>query len=175
MSLWEKQLRMGGDEEGRLLNEVKKRYTEYFKTGCLYHVVPYEGMVETLQELKAAGVRLAVLSNKPHVNTKSVIETVFGTELFDWIQGQTPEIPRKPDPAGVFRVLEKLGVQPQDCLYVGDTGTDMQTGTAAGLYRVGVLWGFREEKELRENGADRVIARPQELLEIARQETRREL
>lgn len=161
-------LQFGGDEECALFDEAKKRYMKYFETDCLYHVVPYEGIVETLKGLKEKGARLAVLSNKPHENTKKVIESVFGAGLFDWVQGQTPEIPRKPDPAGAFAVAEKLGVQPEDCLYVGDTGTDMKTGSSAGMYTVGVLWGFREEPELWENGADCVITKPQQLLEIYR-------
>lgn len=167
-------LKFGGDEDCILFEEAKKRYMKYFETDCLYNVIPYEGIVETLHELKSRGARLAVLSNKPHENTKMVIESVFGTELLDCILGQTPEIPRKPDPSGAFLVAQKLGVEPERCLYVGDTGTDMKTGTAAGMYTVGVLWGFRGEPELLENGADQIIGRAQELLDIY-SEVRREI
>ena len=80
--------------------------------------------------------------------------------------GEQPGIPRKPDPAGVYRILEALDVKPEECLYFGDTNTDMKTGTAAGIYTVGVLWGFRDREELVENGAMELAERPQQLLEL---------
>ena len=70
----------------------------------------------------------------------------------------------KPDPAGVFVVLKELGLSPEECLYVGDSGVDMQTGKAAGLFTIGVLWGFRGRQELEENHADVVIETPKMLL-----------
>ena len=68
--------------------------------------------------------------------------------------------------AGAYRLLEEMGIQPSDCTYVGDTKTDMLTGRAAGLYTLGVLWGFRDRMELEENGADRIVAHPSEIGDI---------
>ena len=156
-------LRFAGDEEGAQFEKVKDRYLEYFKEGCLYHVKPYPGITETLKELKVAGAKLGVLSNKPHENTRNVIRTVFGEGIFDWVQGQSDAFPRKPDPAGALYIAEQFGVKPEECMYMGDTGTDMKTGTAAHMYTVGVKWGFRGEEELRENGADAVAEKAGEL------------
>ena len=128
-----------------------------------YHVVPYDHMVWALEELKRNGVKIAVFSNKPHESAIGVVETVFGKDLFDHIQGQTDLIPIKPDPAGVFEILEKFGVEKDECLYFGDTGTDMETGTAAGLHTVGVLWGFREEAELKVLHPERILKDPCEI------------
>ena len=72
----------------------------------------------------------------------------------------------RPDPTGLKEILKQLDVSPEECLYVGDTATDMKTGKSAGAYTVGVLWGFRSEQELRENHADVIISRPEEILEI---------
>jgi phosphoglycolate phosphatase len=72
----------------------------------------------------------------------------------------------KPDPSVVLSVVEKFGATPDECIYVGDTSTDMQTGKNAEIYTVGVLWGFRGRDELVENGADTVIEKPRELYEI---------
>ena len=142
---------------------------EYFKEGCLHNVKPYPGIVEALKELKKQGAKLAVLSNKPDSNTKNVIRTVFPEEgLFDWVQGQSGAFPRKPDPAGALYIAEQFGVKPEECMYLGDTSTDMKTGTAAGMYTVGVLWGFREERELRENGSDAIAGQADEIAEIYR-------
>jgi phosphoglycolate phosphatase len=78
--------------------------------------------------------------------------------------GALPSIPKKPDPAGALLIAQKLGVSPQQFLFLGDTKTDMMTAVAAGMFPVGALWGFRTEKELRESGASEVIAHPSELL-----------
>ena len=161
-------LRFAGDEEGVHFKEVKERYMEYFNEGCLYHVKPYPGIVDTLKELKAQGAKLGVLSNKPHENTENVIHTVFEEGVFDWIQGQSDAFPRKPDPAGALYIAERFGVKPEECMYMGDTGTDMQTGTAAHMYTVGVEWGFRDAEELQKNGANVVVKKAEELIEIYR-------
>ena len=73
---------------------------------------------------------------------------------------------RKPAPDAPLSMAELFQVTPAECVYVGDTWTDMQTGKAAGMYTVGVLWGFRDRQELEENHADQIISRPEELLEL---------
>ena len=132
----------------------------------MYQVKPYEVSVPMLEELKRREFRTAVLSNKPHANSVSVVEGLFGKNMFDCVMGQQEDVPRKPDPAGVYRIEKLLGLEPEDFLYVGDTGVDMKTGKAAGLFTVGVLWGFRNRKELEENHADAIISRPAELPEL---------
>lgn len=161
-------LRFGGDEEGVRFEEAKKIYTEYFAEGCLYRVKAYPGIPDMLTELKDCGAKMAVLSNKPHENTENVIERVFGKELFDLVQGQCELFPRKPAPDGALYLAQQMGVSPQECIYAGDTGTDMQTGKAAGMYTIGVLWGFRGREELVREGADCVIKTATELSAIYR-------
>ena len=148
-----------------LYEEVKAEYDKLFAVDCMYQVKPYAGIPELLSELKGRGIRVAVLSNKPHPNTCKVIHDLFGDAVFDVIQGQTPEINQKPSPDGVFLIAAALGIAVEELLYVGDTNTDMQTGKNAGAFTVGVLWGFRDRKELEENHADAIIARPLELLD----------
>ena len=123
-------------------------------------------MRETLTELKRRGLRLAVLSNTPHEATYLAVTGLFGDDVFDVIQGLEPGMKRKPAPDGAWKIAEALSVKPEDCMYVGDTNTDMQTGKAAGMYTIGVLWGFRDRQELEENHADRIISYPEELLKI---------
>ncbi len=159
-------LRFGGDSGSVHFEEAKRLYTGYFKEGCLYNVKAYPGIPEVLARLKEQGAKLAVLSNKPHENTVNVIEKVFGPELFDLVQGQSELFPRKPAPDGALYLAESLQAVPEECLYIGDTGTDMKTGKAAGMYTVGVLWGFRDRQELVRDGADCVIADAAELADI---------
>ena len=154
----------GGDERLEHFDEVYETYLEIFAKDCMYQVKPYEGICALLEELKRLSVRIAVLSNKPDRDSLRVVEALFGKGYFDFVQGQREDIPRKPDPAGVYRIMEAFVLPAGDFLYVGDSGVDMKTGRAAGIFTVGVLWGFRDRKELVENGADAVISKPLELL-----------
>ena len=78
--------------------------------------------------------------------------------------GQREGFPRKPAPDGALLIAETLGVQPSECLYIGDTDVDMKTGSAAGMDTVGVLWGFRDREELEQNHAGYIASSPEELL-----------
>ena len=111
-------------------------------------------------------MKLAVLSNKPHGQTQDVVQTYFGTELFDWVQGQKEGVPRNPDPQAACFIAEQLGVSSEECVYIGDSDVDMQTGNAAGMKTVGVTWGFRSKEVLLEHSAHCTIDNAEELIEI---------
>lgn len=164
-TLLERALKHSGDEQLNHLEESKVIYTELFAKLCMYNVEPYAGIVELLEGLKARGIKIAVLSNKPHERTVENIEAVFGKGYFDCVAGEQPGIPRKPDPAGVYRILEQLGERPENCMYFGDTNTDMKTGLGAGLTTVGVTWGFRDRAELEACGPQYVIDDVREVFE----------
>ena len=144
-------------------------YLREFERYCMYEVKPYRGIVELLRALKQKGLKLAVCSNKPDSQAKAVVEELFGADLFGEVHGQREGVPRKPSPAGPLQIAEAFGVAPENCLYLGDTNTDMQTGKAAGMFTVGVLWGFRDRKELEENHADAIVAAPSEVLALLEQ------
>lgn len=165
-TLVERVLRDAGDKDLLHLEEAYQAYREIFDKDCTYKVVVYDGMTETLRKFKAMGVKLAVLSNKPHVQTKKVIYSLFGDDLFDWVQGQQDGIEKKPDPSGTLKIAETFGVKPEECMYVGDTNVDMMTGNRAGMFTVGVLWGFRDEKELLANHAHALAEKPEDLIQL---------
>lgn len=158
-------LQVSGDENAGRLEEGMKVYGRIFGANCTYHVTPYEGIPEMLDELKKRGMKLGVLSNKPHGQTVDVAEKIFGSGMFDEIQGQSESLARKPDPAGVFYLLEKMQISKEECLYIGDSEVDIATGSAAGVKSVGVSWGFRSRETLKEAGAQIIIDVPQELLQ----------
>lgn len=163
--LIERCLEAGGDAEHVYFDRAFEEYKKTFEEYCMYQVKPYDGILPLLRELKKRGVKLAVLSNKPHLRTLDVIHDIFGDGTFDVVRGQQDGVPRKPSPVGVQLILEELGLTPEDLLYIGDTGTDMQTGKAAGAFTVGALWGFRTKEELLANHADAVIENPLRLLD----------
>lgn len=127
---------------------------------------PYAGMTEAVASLKAAGIKLGVISNKIHEMTVRCVEHFFPIGTFEVILGQREGVPRKPDPAGAFDALGILGVPAAECAYVGDSDVDMQMAHAAGLTAVGVSWGFRHEAELVAEHPHFLIHKPSELLPI---------
>jgi len=167
--LIEQSLRAAGDPKAKRIEEAMEVYGRIFKKYCTYHVAPYEGIVDMLQELKKEGVQLAVLSNKPHLQTKDVVATFFDEDTFARVYGQQEGVPRKPDPAAVHMILEELEVSREECLYIGDSDVDMQTGCAAGVPAVGVTWGFRTKDVLIEHGATYVVDKPEEIISIVKE------
>ena len=129
----------------------------------LYLTKTYDGIPELLGELKKAGVKTAVLSNKPHNVAHVVVEELFG-KAFDAVWGKKPEFPAKPDPCAALNICRMLGVEPKDAVFAGDTCVDIETGKNGGFYTVGVLWGFRERKELVSAGADALAEKAADIL-----------
>jgi len=130
-------------EAERLFNLYKKDYQEHL----LDETLPYSGIPSLLEKLKAHGIRLAVLSNKPHASAVRICDTLF-PGLFEIAWGDRPNVPKKPDPTAVWSALEEMGVSKDKAVYIGDSETDIRTAKNAGLCSVGVLWGFRDEKVL---------------------------
>ena len=113
------------------------------------------GVREMLARLKAAGVRMAVFSNKADEYARAVVARYFDASLFEIVRGAMPDVPTKPAPEGTRALMAALGVKPDGgVLYVGDSNVDVETAHNAGLPCCGVLWGFRTREELTEAGAE---------------------
>lgn len=164
--LIEESLKVSGDPKASRIEEGMKIYGRIFDQNCTYHVTLYEGIPEMLKALKDRGIHLAVLSNKPDRQTVKVVKEIFGDNIFDYAQGQKDGIRRKPEPDGVWYLMEQMQVSKEECLYIGDSEVDAATGKNAGLKTISVLWGFRDRKTLETAGADHLIERPEELLQF---------
>ena len=164
--LIEESLKVSGDPKASRIEEGMKIYGRIFDQNCTYHVTLYEGIPEMLKALKDRGIHLAVLSNKPDRQTVKVVKEIFGDNIFDYAQGQKDGIRRKPEPDGVWYLMEQMQVSKEECLYIGDSEVDAATGKNAGLKTIGVLWGFRDRKTLETAGVDDLIDRPDELLQF---------
>jgi phosphoglycolate phosphatase len=125
---------------------------------------PYPGIEAALSRLTEARVPFGVLSNKPDDFTHQVVRHFFPDQAFAVVRGQRDREPLKPDPAIALELARQLGCQPSNCVLVGDSGTDMETAVRAGFLPVGVLWGFRDEPELRRAGAARLAENPDQLV-----------
>ena len=156
-------LAASGDPEAKLFDQAYPLYMKYFNDDPMLGVTRFPGIGETLEQMKQMGIGLAVCSNKPDEAAGRVIADMF-PGIFTTVIGQSDAIRRKPAPDTPLMAAARLGVTPGECMYVGDSGTDMRTGKAAGMFTVGVLWGYRDLQELQENGADETIREPADLL-----------
>ncbi|MGA2480838.1 MAG: HAD family hydrolase [Spirochaetia bacterium] len=124
----------------------------------------YDGIPEMLDELQSRGVRLAILSNKPHDALVGVVNHYLSQWKFEAAFGERPGVPNKPNPESAMSIARQMNVPPSAFLYLGDTNTDMETAVAAKMFPVGVTWGFRTAEEITEAGARVLIAKPSEVM-----------
>ncbi len=153
-------------ERQNLLDQTLKLMRQHYDAHCFDLTRLYNGIPELIQTLREQQRWLAVLSNKPDEFTKRMIAHYFPQGSFQAVRGQRAGVPLKPDPAAAREIAQQARIAPERWLYLGDTNTDMHTATAAQMYAVGVLWGFRDRQELLESGARQIISRPSELLEL---------
>ncbi len=153
-------------EHSDMEDAVYADYMEEYGAHKLDSTAPYPGVPEMLQALADLGVKLCVLSNKPHRDSVAVVKHFFPRIPFAAVQGQITGIPVKPDPTGAKQIAAKLGITASDFLYLGDSYVDIECALKAGMTPVGALWGFRDREELQTAGARYLIARPMELLPL---------
>jgi phosphoglycolate phosphatase len=141
---------------------VNREYNQH----CADHTRPYPGIPELLDTLTQRGYTIAILSNKPDDFTKAMVSQLLPSWHFAAVAGASPALPIKPHPAGALKIARDLGLLPSDFLYLGDSDIDMKTALAAGMYPVGVTWGFRTAGEIQAAGAKVLINHPLELLPL---------
>lgn len=143
---------------------VYEIFMERYRTHSLQKTAPYEDIHKLLSALADRGIKTAVVTNKAEKNAREISMHFFGGALS--VYGQREGVPTKPDPTLTLIAIKELGVEPYECLFVGDSGMDMAVGVNSGAVPVGVTWGFRKREELLENGAKHIIDKPLELLEL---------
>ena len=126
----------------------------------------FDGIRETLAELKVHGHRIAVFSNKPHRFTERIINKAFGEGYFDFILGGTPEIAPKPAPTGITYICKMLGIAPADTYMIGDLTADAASAVSANANYIGALWGYSTREKLAEKGATLFAEKPIDILTI---------
>ena len=128
-------------------------YRTYYAAACTCGTYPYEGIAELLQTLLENEIPVAVYSNKPMEQTKSVVAHYFGQIPFTAVIGHRMGTPTKPDPTVALEIACKMGLQPSELAFVGDSEVDMKTACHAGMVPIGVLWGYRQKEDLVSGGA----------------------
>ena len=148
------------------IEELRRRAMERYSARLVVRTRPFPGVPELLERLRAAGVPMAVLSNKPEPHTRGIVARLFAPGTFAEVFGHCAGRPRKPDPGGALELAGILGVPPERCVLVGDSGVDMRTARAAGMQPLGVTYGFRSREELLAEGARRIHHAAREILPI---------
>ena len=153
------------DASPEIAEEAFQAFQHYYRANCQHRTRPYEGIPEVLEQLKNEGYPMAIVSNKPDAAVQPLRDLYFPGL---YAQGEQPGCPRKPAPDMVFRAAKALGVAPEHCIYVGDSEVDVITAKNAGMKCISVLWGFRDEDEIRASGGEHFSTAPVEILEKVR-------
>ena len=147
------------------INAVLEEFLFHYKQHYCDKTVLYDGILELLYSLQKKGYKLCVVSNKSNEMTVEIIKNLFEVK-FNAFTGKRDDYKAKPNPDLTLEIIKSIGVEPQECIFVGDSGMDMQTAVNAGCLPVGVLWGFRESEELLKCGAKYLVKKPNEILDI---------
>jgi len=156
-----------GERNAATIERCVERFNEVYKSRWNVKTRIYDGASELLDGVVQRGLKLAVLSNKPHAFTEKCVAEYLSRWPISPVLGQRDGIPHKPDPTGALEIADQLGIAPAEFLYLGDSAPDMKTARSAGMFSVGALWGFRSEEEMRGAGAQALIAKPTDLLDLA--------
>ena len=154
------------DASPEIAEEAFHAFQRYYRANCQHKTRPYEGISQMLEQLRAEGYPVAIVSNKPDAAVQPLRDQYFPGL---YAQGEQPGCPRKPAPEMVFRAAEALGVAPEHCIYVGDSEVDVLTAKNAGMECISVLWGFRDEETIREAGGTHFSTDPVEIPGIVRE------
>lgn len=140
------------------ITEVLREYHQHWNIKTKL----YKGIPELLSGLRSKGLTLTIVSNKPDELTQKTVKHYLSDFPFKIVIGESPKFPKKPNPESTLSIVKTLNLQPSECVYFGDTSIDMKTAKSAGMFAVGVLWGFRKARELEEYGADLLIQNPED-------------
>ncbi len=143
--------------------QLYRDFLSYYQEHCFDRTLPYPGIPQALQRLKAEGYLLAVLSNKADPAVKELCGRYF-PGIFDFSAGERSGIPKKPAPDALLAAMKELGVSPAETVYIGDSDVDIDTAKNAGVPCISVCWGFRSLPFLLEHGASATVGTPDELL-----------
>lgn len=148
------------------LADYKQNYAQHFKDQSY----AYPGIKELIKQLAAAGIKIGVNTNKFEEMAKELVKKHFSKINTELVLGQVKGRADKPSPQAAEELLKKMGLSKAEVLFVGDSATDIQTGKNAGLKTVGVAWGYRGIKVLKENAADVIIEEAQQLADYIKGE-----
>lgn len=152
------------DEEN--LHNFTERYREIYSSTWKERTKPFKGIIDALKQIESSGIKIFIFSNKTESYTKLQVKELFPDIKFVEVIGAAAGRPLKPDPSGALELLSKNGIFPENTIFAGDSGIDMETARRGNMIPVGVSWGFRSREELLKYGAKFIIDHPSEFIDI---------
>ena len=140
------------DTPAELQEAVFASFNKYYKQHCADSTCPYDGVPQLLQQLRAAGCRTAIVSNKADYGVQALAKQYFDGQL-DAACGERAGIAKKPAPDMLLAIMQQLNAKPASTIYIGDSDTDIATASNAGVACIGACWGFRGRAFLEAHGA----------------------
>jgi phosphoglycolate phosphatase len=159
------ELALGG-KEIHLIEEIMLLMKHYYHDKCCEYSSLYEGILKTVQELRQRGIRLAVVTNKGQEEARRIVRHFFGSDTFEHVVGATSENALKPDSTSTLKVVREMGLKEENFLFVGDSDVDVVTAISTQIQPVGVTWGFRSREVLVKAGAEIIIDRAEQILDL---------
>ena len=150
----------------KVLDEALIRYKRFYAEHYLDETHLYDGIAELVESLYKNNIKLCVLSNKHEDMTKRIVSGLLDNHYFVEVLGGSERFPHKPNPDSALYLAGKMGFEPCEILYIGDSDVDMQTAINAGMFPLGVTWGYRPESVLVEAGAKKIVYSPGEILDF---------
>ncbi|MDE6653599.1 MAG: HAD family hydrolase [Muribaculaceae bacterium] len=151
----------------QIIDRMLVHFRDFYDVHCTDLTTPYPGIEKALSYLSAQGISLAVTSNKYQTAVTKIVNHYFPEANWKAVLGNKAGMPPKPDPSIVFEALNLCPTPKKDVFYIGDSGVDIETARRACIESVGVTWGFRDVRELRDNYADHIISDPDEIITLA--------
>lgn len=152
------------------LVDRNKYAVDFWENYQKYHMMSvdrvFEGISETIRELRHRGYLLGVLSNKKNRFVQPIISTAFGADTFDYVYGWDEIRPKKPDPTSLLDMLAALGVEKENACMIGDLPADYKVSVNAGINHVIADWGYGKKKKFIALGATVFAKKPCDLLDI---------
>ncbi len=152
--------------EEETLQRVYTSLMKEYRRDPIMHTVPYPGIDTLLDTITQKGIPMGVLSNKEEPLVVRIVEQLLDSWEFIDVRGNREDRPKKPDPAVVLEIADKMAVAPEKIAYVGDSDIDMKTAVNAGMLPVGVVWGYMTKDVLHNAGAQFLARRADELLKL---------
>ncbi len=148
-----------------VVEEVKKEYLHTWKPGTTV----YNGISEVLDWIQDSKIPMAILSNKPTEYVLEAVQAFLNNWTFYPIFGESEKFSKKPDPAGLKHIVYRHKLEIQNMLMVGDSAIDINTAHSLGCHSAGALWGFKSKYELSSAGANHLLEKPEDLIDLVNQ------
>ena len=153
-----------GEDHQDLFDQCLQEFMDYYKDHCFDYTAPYPGIKELVEDLHKEGIKLACVTNKPHTVAEVIVPKLFG-DRFITTYGGCADYPKKPDITSLNLALNDIALTKDECVFIGDSNVDIETGINASMKTIGCNWGFRGEAELKAAGATKIAYKAHDIKE----------